>query len=176
MYTEKSLISIDKKKIELLITSVRDGLPIRIACERAGIPYFYYLGWYRVYTEFVEKKEKEGKLIEECKELQPLEYTNKKQEKGYYYTPISLIDTLKKSYGEFIAELSKTVRSGVKDKWQSAAWMLERRARAEYNKDEQQEDKKTVQAVKVRFVDPKAQADRLAKLEQEVKDNVGGTD
>lgn len=173
---EKSLINIDNRRIKVLITSVRDGLPIRIACERAGIPYFYYCQWYKIYLEFVERKEKEGKVLDDCKELQPLEYTNKKQEKGYYYTPISLIDTLKKMYGEFIADLHKTVRSGVKDKWQSAAWMLERRARAEYNKDEQQEDKKTVQAVKVRFIDPKAQADRLAKLEQEVKDNVGSAD
>lgn len=170
---EKSLINIDKKKLETLITSVRDGLPVRIACERAGIPYFYYCQWYKIYLEFVERKEKEGKILEECKELQPVEYTNKKQEKGYHYTPVSIIDTLKKMYGEFIADLAKTVRSGVKDKWQSAAWMLERRCRAEYNKDEQPEEKKTVQAVKVSFVDPKAQADRLARLEQEVKDNVG---
>ena len=130
---EKSLINIDKKKLETLITSVRDGLPVRIACERAGIPYFYYCQWYKIYLEFVDKKEKEGKVLEECKELQPIAYTNKKNEKGYHYTPISIIDTLKKMYGEFIADLAKTVRSGVKDKWQSAAWMLERRCRTEYN-------------------------------------------
>ena len=173
MYTQKSLISIDKKKLELLITSVRDGLPIRIACERAGIPYYYYLGWLRVYNEFIDAKEKEGKLLEDCKELLPLEYTNKKQEKGYYYTPISLIDTLKKSYGEFISDLAKTVRSGVKDRWQSAAWMLERRCRAEYNKDEQPEERKTVQAVKIAFVDPQVQKERLDALLEEVKKNVG---
>ena len=173
---EKSLINIEKKRLDTLITSVRDGLPVRIACERAGIPYFYYCQWYKLYLEFVERKEKEGKVLEECKELQPVEYTNKKNEKGYHYTPISIIDTLKKAYGEFIADLHRTVRSGVKDRWQSAAWMLERRARTEYNKDEPQEDKKTVQAVKVRFVDPKSQADRLAKLEQEVKDNVGNAE
>jgi hypothetical protein len=76
-------------------------------------------------------------------------------------------------YGEFIAETARTVRSGVKDKWQSAAWILERRCRNEYNKDEQQEEKKTVQAVKVSFVDPKVQKERLDALLEEVKKNVG---
>ena len=171
--TEKSLIKIDKKKMEMLITSVRDGLPIRIACERAGIPYFYYCQWYKIYLAFIERKEKEGKILEECKELHPVEYTNKKNENGYYYTPVSIIDTLKKMYGEFIADLVRTVRSGAKDKWQSAAWTLERRCRSEYNKDEQQEEKKTVQAVKVSFVDPKVQKERLDALLKEVKENVG---
>lgn len=173
MTRETTLIKIDKKKLQTLIDSVREGLPVRVSCERAGIPYFYYCAWYKLYLAFVEEKEKEGKVLEDCKELQPVEYTNKKSEKGYYYSPVSIIVTLKKMYGEFIAETARTVRSGVKDKWQSAAWILERRCRNEYNKDEQQEEKKTVQAVKISFVDPKVQKERLDTLLEEVKKNVG---
>ena len=177
MITENTrILKIDKNKLKMLIESVRDGLPVRVSCERAGIPYFYYCHWYKLYLSFVEEKEKEGKVLEDCKELQPVEYTNKKNEKGIYYTPVSIIVTLKKMYGEFIAETARTVRSGVKDKWQSAAWILERRCRNEYNKDEQQEEKKTVQAVKVSFVTPESQKERLDALLKEVKENVGNAE
>ena len=109
------------------------------------------------------------------KELDPEPYLDKNGKvKGYYFTPISIIDNLKMAYAEWVADKHEQVNMGLKDNWQSAAWLLERRVRSEYAKEEVTETKDKVESIKVTFVDPKDSQDRLAKLEQEVKDNVGG--
>ena len=78
------------------------------------------------------------------------------------------------AYAEWVEEKHDQINAGIKDNWQSAAWLLERRVRSEYAKDEPTEVKEKVESIKVTFVDPKDESERLKKLEQEVKDNVGG--
>ena len=174
MFSEKNLINIKKEKLELLIESVRDGLPVRISCDRASIPQWYYFSWLKIYNDFVSMREKEGKSTKDCEEFNPIPYLDSNGSiVGYYYTPISMIETLKKAYADFIHDTHKTVAMGLKDRWQSAAWLLERRCRNEYSKEESAEEKKSVSAVKVSFVDPKQDKKRLEQLLKEVKENVG---
>ena len=170
-------MNIKKTKLESLIASVRKGVPIRIALDKASIPPYYYFSWLKLYNEFISKQEAENNIYSDISELDPIPYNDKDGNvTGYYYTPISIIDTIKKAHAEFVESTHDTVALGEKDKWQSAAWLLERRCKQDYGKEESTEQQKTVQSVKINFVDPKVQKDRLAKLEQEVRDNVGGTD
>ena len=175
MFTATSRINIKTEKLQKLMESVRDGLPIKYALEKAGIPAWYYYTWLKLYNEFMSKKEQEGNFIDEIEELEPEPYYDKDGKvKGYYYTPISFIDNLKMAYAEWVEEKHKQINYGIKDNWQSAAWLLERRVRSEYAKEEPQEVKDKVESIKVTFVDPQDSKDRLARLEKEVKDNVGG--
>ena len=175
MFKADSRINIKTEKLQKLVESVEIGLPIKYALERAGIPAWYYYTWLKLYNEFISQKEQEGNFVDEIAELEPEPYYDKNGEiKGYYFTPISIIDNLKQAYAEWVAEKHKQVNNGTKDGWQSAAWLLERRVRSEYAKEEPQTVKEKVDSVSVVFVDPKETKDRLDRLEQEVKDNVGG--
>ncbi len=174
-FTATSRINIKSEKLQTLMESVRKGLPIKYALEKSGIPAFYYYTWLKLYNEFISQKESGGNFIDDLEELEPEPYFDKEGNvKGYYYTPISIIDNLKMAYAEWVEEKHEQVNAGIKDNWQSAAWLLERRVRSEYAKEEPQEIKDKVESIKVTFVDPKDSADRLAKLEQEVRNNVGG--
>lgn len=167
-------MSIKKERIEKLINSVRKGLPIRIALDGASIPQYYYYSWLKLYNEFIDLKEKEGIKHKDLKELEPEPYYNIDGEvAGYYYTPLSIIEKIKECHALFIEDCHDTVAKGTRDKWQSAAWLLERRCRNEYSKEESSEEKKSVSAVKVSFVDPKQDKKRLEQLLKEVKENVG---
>ena len=175
MFTATSRINIKSEKLTKLIESVERGLPIKYALERSGIPAWYYYTWLKLYNEFISQKEQEGNFTDDIPELEPEPYLDKEGNiKGYYFTPISLIDNLKQAYAEWVAEKHEQVNCGIKDNWQSAAWLLERRVRSEYAKEEPQEVRDRVESIKIAFVDPKESADRLAKLEQEVRNNVGG--
>lgn len=175
MFTATSRINIKTEKLQCLMESVRKGLPIKYALEKSGIPAWYYYAWLKLYNEFISQKEQEGNFIDDIKELEPEPYYDKDGNiKGYYYTPISIIDNLKMAYAEWVEDKHNQVNSGIKDNWQSAAWLLERRVRSEYAKEEPMEVKEKVDALTVTYVDPKDQKDRLEKLEKEVKANVGG--
>ena len=175
MFTATSRINIKTEKLQTLMESVRKGLPIKYACEKSGIPLWYYYQWLKLYNEFISQKEQDGDFINGIDELEPEPYYDKDGKiKGYYYTPISIIDNLKMAYAEWVEEKHDQINAGIKDNWQSAAWLLERRVRSEYAKDEPTEVKEKVESIKVTFVDPKDESERLKKLEQEVKDNVGG--
>ena len=177
MFNPTVTLNIKKEKLESLIASVRKGVPIRIALEKASIPPYYYYSWLKLYTEFIAEKEREEVIYNDLEELEPKPYYNTKGDvAGYYYTPISIIDTIKKCHAEFIESTHDKVVAGVRDKWQSAAWLLERRCKQDYGKEEQAEETKTVKAINIKFVDPKSQQDRLEALEKEVKDNVGSAE
>lgn len=175
MFTATSPINIKQEKLQLLFTSVQKGLPIKYALERSGIPQWYYYTWLRLYNQFISEKESSGNFCDEIEELEPKEIKNKEGEVvGYVYTPISIIDNLKQCYAEWVAEKHEQVNNGIKDGWQSAAWLLERRVRSEYAKEEPQQVKDKVESINVVYVDPKDSKERLERLEKEVKDNVGG--
>ena len=175
MFTATSRINIKTEKLQKLFESVRKGLPIKYALEKSGIPGWYYYSWLKLYNEFISEKEREGNFCDDLEELEPEPYFDKNGEiKGYYYTPISIIDNLKMAYAEWVEEKHDQINMGGKDTWQSAAWLLERRVRSEYAKEEPQEIKDKVESISVTFVDPKDSAERLKQLEKEVKDNVGG--
>lgn len=175
MFTATSRITIKTEKLQTLMESVRKGLPIKYALEKSGIPAWYYYTWLKLYNEFMAEKEQEGNFIDDIEELEPTPYLDKDGNvKGYFYTPISLIDNLKMAYAEWVEEKHNQINFGLKDNWQSAAWLLERRVRSEYAKEEQVETKDKVESIKVTFVDPQDSKERLAALEKEVKDNVGG--
>ena len=175
MFTRTSPINIKQDKLQTLFESVRNGLPIKYALERSGIPGWYYYTWLKLYNEFISEKENKGDAGEEISELEPKPILNKDGEVvGHTYTPISIIDNLKQCYAEWVAEKHQQVNNGFKDGWQSAAWLLERRVRSEYAKEEPQVVKDKVESVKIIWADPEDEKDRLEKLEKEVKDNVGG--
>ena len=174
MFTATSRINIKAEKLTTLIDSVRDGLPIKYALERSGIPAWQYYTWLKLYNEFMGQKESENDFIDDIKELEPEPYLDKNGEiKGYYFTPISIIDNLKMAYAEWVATKHNQVNSGASN-WQSSAWLLERRVRSEYAKEETPQQQSKVESIKVVYVDPNDSKDRLERLEKEVKDNVGG--
>ena len=176
-FTRTSTINIKQEKLQTLMESVRNGLPIKYALERAGIPAWYYYAWLKLYNEFMSEKADEGNFCDDIEELEPKEIKNKSGKVvGHTYTPISFIDNLKMAYAEWVAEKHDQINSGVKGTWESAAWLLERRVRSEYAKDEPQEVKDKVESITVTWADPKDKdtQDRLARLTKEVKDNVGG--
>lgn len=175
MFNPKVTLNIKKEKLESLINSVSKGVPIRIALEKASIPPYYYFSWLKLYNEFIDEMDRNGVIYNDLEELEPKPYYDTKGNvAGYYYTPISIIDKIKKCHAEFIEATHDKVVAGVRDKWQSAAWLLERRCKQDYGKEEQAEEKKSVKAINIKFVDPDSDKNRLEKLEKEVKDNVGG--
>ena len=174
-FTRTSKINIKTEKLQTLMESVRKGLPIKYALEKSGIPAWYYYTWLKLYNEFISEKEREGDFCNGLEELEPEPILNKKKEVvGYIYTPISIIDNLKMAYAEWVEEKHEQVNAGIKDNWQSAAWLLERRVRSEYAKEEPQTIKDKVESITVTYADPKDQKERLEKLTKEVQDNVGG--
>ena len=174
-FTKTSRINIKTEKLQTLMESVRKGLPIKYALEKSGIPAWYYYTWLKLYNEFISEKEREGNFCDDLKELEPEPYYDDKGNiKGYYYTPISIIDNLKMAYAEWVEEKHIQINDGIKGTWESAAWLLERRVRSEYAKEEPQEVKDKVESISVTLVDPKDSEERLKRLEKEVKDNVGG--
>lgn len=177
MFNPTKTLNIKKEKLESLVTSVRKGVPITIALQKASIPPYYYFSWLKLYNDFIATKEREEVIFDDLEELEPKEYYDKEGKvAGYYYTPISIIDKIKKCHAEFIEETHDKVSAGVRDKWQSAAWLLERRCKQDYGKEEQAEESKTVKAINIKFVDPKSQQNRLEALEKEVKENVGSAE
>lgn len=175
MFTATTRINIKTEKLQILVESVRKGLPIKYACEKSGIPLYFYYRWLKLYNEFITQKEQEDDYINDISELEPEPYYDKDGNvAGFYYTPISIIDNLKMAYAEWVEEKHEQVNIGIKDNWQSAAWLLERRVRNEYAKEEPQDVKDRIDSIKVTFVDPEDSKARLERLKQEVKDNVGG--
>ena len=57
--------------------------------------------------------------------------------------------------------------------WQSSAWLLERRVKDEYSKEEPtNKEAKQVDAIKVIYVDPSKDKERLAKLQAQVEESI----
>ena len=174
-FSKTSKINIKTEKLQTLMESVRRGLPIKYALEKSGIPAWYYYTWLKLYNEFISEKEQEGNFCDDLSELEPEPIKDKNGKVvGHIYTPISIIDNLKMAYAEWVEEKHIQINDGIKGTWESAAWLLERRVRSEYAKEEPQEIKDKVESIKVVYVDPKDSEERLKRLEQEVKDNVGG--
>ena len=175
MFKATSPINIKTEKLQKLFELVRKGLPIKYALEGSGIPGWYYYTWLKLYNEFISEKEQQGNFCDDIDELEPKPVLNKEGKVAcYIYTPISIIDNLKQCYAEWVAEKHEQVNDGIKDNWQSAAWLLERRVRSEYAKEEQPQVKDKVESIKIVWADPADEKDRLERLEKEVKDNVGG--
>ena len=84
------------------------------------------------------------------------------------------VAVIKKMRAEYLKNINDLLKES-KD-WQKFAWILERRYRDEYSKEEIISTKaEKVDSIKVVFVDPKQDEDRLKKLEAEVKESIGAS-
>ena len=123
MFNPKVTLNIKKEKLESLINSVSKGVPIRIALEKASIPPYYYFSWLKLYNEFIDEMDRNGVIYNDLEELEPKPYYDTKGNvAGYYYTPISIIDKIKKCHAEFIEATHDKVVAGVRDNQLHGCW------------------------------------------------------
>lgn len=175
MFELRNLIHIEDTKLELLIESVRKGIPIKYACHKAQIPEFYYFKWLKLYNDYIKEIEAKGIAIED--DVINPDVDKKSKKTMFSYTPVSLILKIKEAYADFVISHHEKINSGDRT-WTASAWLLERRVREEYGKDiieEQVENK--VQGIKVVYVDSQNEStqDRLNRLEKEAQDSLNGT-
>lgn len=175
MFELRNLIHIEDTKLELLIESVRKGIPIKYACQKAQIPEFYYYKWLKLYNDYMKEIEAKDSFIEE--DVINPKVDKKSKKTMFSYTPVSLILKIKEAYADFVISHHQKITDGDKN-WTASAWLLERRVRDEYGKDivEEQVDNK-VQSIKVVYVDSQNEEtqERLNRLEQEAKESLNGT-
>lgn len=177
MFELRKRIHIENKKLEILIESVRKGIPIKYACHKANIPEFYYFKWLKLYNDYMKEIEAKDMFIEEDV-INPSKELDKSKKTEFSYTPVSLIIKIKEAYADFVYSTHQKVIDGDKNTWTAAAWLLERRVRDEYGKESQeQETNNQVQSIKVVYVDSNEEQtqDRLKRLEQEAQESINGT-
>lgn len=180
-FTPNSQINIKKDKIEQLIDGFKQGLTPRAACELAGLPTYYYYKWLNIYEEYINSKEANDEMaLDDLDALEGKPILNKDGKiVGYVYTPISLITAIKKACAKWELEKVTKINSGTK-KWESSAWLLERRRKNDYAKLDTinaTQVNNTVESIKIEYVDPGKEEtqNRLELLTREVEESIGGT-
>jgi len=177
-------IHIDPTKIKQLLVSIRNGSPIKIALARAGIPYYIYNIWLGLYNDYIKELDnnKVGAL-EDIKELEPTPlYSNKPNESnkivGFRFTPISIISKIKQEFSVWVEDTLTHVQTATPkfSFWQNYAFLLERRCKDEFSREEtiNTNNDNKIDKVVIQWIDPKEDADRLKKLEEEVKASLDG--
>lgn len=175
-------IHINPEKIQQLLKSAGAGVPIKVALDRAGIPHYIYYNWVRLYDEYISELENNSMgVTTDIKELEPIPlYSNKPNEKniivGYRVTPLSIVTLLKQKIATWIETTHIKINTSTRnDNWQNLTFLLERRVKSEYAKEETiNQNTEKVDKVVIEWVDPKQEADRLKKLEEEVKESLNG--
>ena len=79
------------------------------------------------------------------------------------------------AYADFVIDTHKKISlSEDKDDWKAPAWLLERRVKDEYAKEEtvNQNNTEKVESINIVYRDPSEDKDRIEKLAQEVKDAI----
>ena len=162
-------IRISLGRLEKLFEALKDGMPLTYACDLVMIPRQVIFYWQKAFDEYMT--ENEGK--EDYKLLEP-QYDSDGKLVLEKLTTIKAVAVIKKMRAEYLKNINDLLKES-KD-WQKFAWILERRYRDEYSKEEIISTKaEKVDSIKVVFVDPKQDEDRLKKLEAEVKDSIGAS-
>lgn len=175
MFELRRRIHIDNKKLEILIESVRTGVPIKYACHKAQIPEFYYYKWLKLFNDYMSEIESKGIEIE--KEVLQPKPEGKSKNITYSYSPVSLILKIKEAYADFVISNHQKIVDGDKS-WTASAWLLERRCRDDYGKEEAKtETINQIPSIKVVYVDPNKDEtkSRLEELTKEVNESINGT-
>ena len=109
----------ESEKIKLLLEGLKLGMPVKHACDSAGIS---ESGFYK-YLQKAEKDIEDGKRTKY----------------------VAFLESVKKAKSEFIRNNMAIIqRSAVKGNWQASAWLLERRCpddfglRAPANQEQQE--------------------------------------
>lgn len=182
----------DKSKIDKLISAISVGAPITTALDYALISHQTYYDW----VDIVEQYTKIIKLnildnIKTTNNVFSVETINVCEQEGIdtvllerllktpaYATPYcEIIERVKEAQAEVeVYHLNKIKTADKTTGWQASAWWLERRRNSEYGKQFVDNGDKTVkvEAVKVQFVDPKIDEDRVKAMEELVKNEVEG--
>lgn len=162
-------IRISLERVKKLFNALEDGMPLTYACDLAMIPYQVVQKWVKSYDEYLSRDEEDIDLTK----IEP-DYDKNGKLVLEKLTTIKAVAVIKKMRAEYLRNINDLLKES-KD-WQKFAWILERRYRDEYSKEEIISTKaEKVDSIKVVFVDPKQDEDRLKKLEAEVKDSIGAS-
>jgi len=162
-------LNITETQIKDLLQALRNGTPIEYACDLAMIDISTYYKWKKAYEDY------SNLLGENLVDGSKLEV--KYDKNGELVIPslnnISIFKIIKSyrcKYMNELMELLKTERD-----WQKYAWLLERMYRDVFGKEIAIDTSKNkVESIKVIYTDSKGNEsqERLAKLEQEVKESI----
>ena len=87
-------------------------------------------------------------------------------------TTINIVSAIKKTRAEHLLTLTQKLKE-CKD-WQRFAWLIERRYDDAYNKLSPSLDKnEKIDGIKIEFVSPETDAERLERIEKEAKETIG---
>jgi len=162
-------IRISLERVKKLFSGLEEGLPLTYACDLAMIPYQVVQKWVKSYDEYLSSGEEDIDLTK----IEP-DYDKNGKLVLEKLTTIKAVAVIKKMRAEYLKNINDLLKES-KD-WQKFAWILERRYRDEYSKEEIISTKaEKVDSIKVVFVDPKQDEDRLKKLEAEVKESIGAS-
>lgn len=166
-------IRIPIERVKKLIESLNEGMPLKYACDYAMIIPQVIQKWNKSFEDFISRWEQDEKSVD----ITLIEPPYDKNGNLVYskLTTLSAVVVIKNARSGYMKNLNALLKESRKesDQWQKYAWLLERCFRDAYAKDEPiQEESKKIDGVKVTFVDPKTDAERLAKLDKEVKENI----
>ena len=172
-FTATDPVKIDEEQINELIANIAIGVPIKYAFNKARIPESFYYVWLKLYEDYIKNTDN----FFDTDFLQPTIVKDKNNAEKHYFSPVCIISKIKEAHALWVIETHKKINDGDKS-WTSAAWLLERRAREDYNKDYEstETNNRQVDTIKVLYVDSKESntQDRLKRLEQEVEDTLNG--
>lgn len=178
---EPLTVKASKQNIEKLYEAIKLGTPLPIALTYARISKSEY-EFCRQIEEQVRKAEESelfnGNISEEtirqrCDEngIDFQLVMNIRGKKTYAEACVEFIEGIEQAKAESVVR--NLERLTVKEKfsnWQASAWLLERRYPDEFGKKEEQSDDVKVEPMRVEFIDPKSQQDRLEAMEKEIND------
>lgn len=172
-FTANDPVKIDEEQINELIANIAIGVPIKYAFNKARIPESFYYVWLKLYDEYIKTCDD----FFDADIFQPTIVKDKNNAEKHYFSPVCIISKIKEAHALWVIETHKKINNGDRT-WTSAAWLLERRAKEDYNKDYEytENGNRQIDTIKVMYVDSKNQdtQDRLSRLEQEVEETLNG--
>ena len=173
----KYTLLLPKKKVQTLVESLLKGTPVTYACDKALIPPFYISRWRKELEDYIEQKVSEADAIGEEPDLSFIEPPLDDNGELIWekLNTLSLSVVIKNARACYLEQLNDLLKDSVKDtdQWQKYAWLLERCFKDIYSREEQNNEKvKTVEAIKVVYVDENSDNERLEKLDREVRENI----
>lgn len=160
----------EKKRVKKLLSLIARGVPIKSAFTVLGVSNYDYWKTKRAYDD----KQKVAEFDDFSEDTSNFTISNdeiivKDDLEGADLWLACLVASnfyLDKLLDEFDKADAKT--------WSKWAWRLERQFRGEFGKNsEKEEEPQKIDAVKVMYVNPKTQGQRLEKLIEEVKGAIG---
>lgn len=160
-------VNIPIERLKNLFEALKNGMPLAYACDLTGVPFQLIQKWQNLYDDYLvkEKEKTDYSKIDPPYDIAGNLILTK-------LTTINIVSAIKKTRAEHLLTLTQKLKES-KD-WQRFAWLIERRYGDAYNKLSPSLDKnEKIDGIKIEFVSPETDAERLERIENEAKETIG---